>query len=797
MKSVHTLYGCLLFVLLLLSISCGSRRAAETAKTPRSPVVPVPESPYGPGEHRTSLADFPPYFDRIRGGEAALALRENRLEEAIALFDEIHSTTSDIIITPRARFVAAYLAEALGDDERALKELPPLAVALPQLADLAHERAARAAIRLGKGDRAIALLERIDGSSTLAPEAALLRADALRIQGKAREAAAAYQQYLDRFPRGRDRQEAGSRFVSCTVESLPAAESTEAAAREALDMLNHLKAQHPTGYWTRQAEAHEDAIFEALGQKPVEYSPDRKAAIKAYEKALELKNKLDHKAAENAYDRVLRLARIDSELNCRAQFERAVVVANQREYERAGALFERTVEVCDDPNYRIRALYRGAKAYQSADHLRDAIRMFNRVETEFSTHSYADDARLRGAKCYLDLGLRDTFAEMLSSLPELYPSGDMRAEALWTLAHDAIEHGEWDEARGTLLRYHELFPNETGWYAAGRSAYWLGRVEELIGDVDKAKERYEHVIATTPLSYYMVLAYNRLTAIARTEAEALLASLAPKGGDGALRFDRSLLREFPKLATGIELTMLGLLGPAKRELDALLKTVDLPPEVHWVVAQLQESAGDFATSRETASKTDTAWMKRYPSGENQTPWTIAYPTAFEDEVTKAAEENSIPAPLIWAVMREESGFNPRIESWANAIGLMQLILPTARSMGKARGIQVNRRTLRKPDVNISLGTAYLSYLEELFGNNPVLIVAGYNAGEGAVARWLKENGSEQIDLFIERIPYDQTRGYTKRVLSTYATYHFLYGDKREILPLPMTLPASSEEDASR
>jgi soluble lytic murein transglycosylase len=497
-----------------------------------------------------------------------------------------------------------------------------------------------------------------------------------------------------------------------------------------------------------------------------------------------MKNEL----AEKAYRRVIRLSREDSALTCRARFGRAQVVARQRDFDRAASLFDETAKTCRDPNLRVRSLYRGAKAYYSADMHEEAIRMFGEVESAFGSHSFADDARLRAAKCYLDLENREKFTELLLSLPELYPGGDMRAEALWTLAHDAIVRKQLVEARDALLKYFELFPIEEGWYAAGRSGYWLGRVEELIGTMDSAKERYEHVISTTPLSFYMILAYNRLTALDGKRAEALLAALAPKGGDAPMRFAKTLLDDFPSLATGVELQRLGLLEVAKTVFDHLFRRTDLPADTHWVVAQIQRQSGDYHESRQTAALADSTWKERYPAGGDLSPWALAYPMVFENEVLGAAETNGISSHLIWAVMREESGFDPKIESWANAIGLMQLILPTARSMGKTLGIRVNRRTLRRPDVNISLGTAYLKHLGGLFNGHPVLTVAGYNAGEGAVARWLQEAASKDIDVFVEQIPYEQTRGYTKRVLSTYATYHFLYGEGRKVLDLPMTLP---------
>ena len=103
-------------------------------------------------------------------------------------------------------------------------------------------------------------------------------------------------------------------------------------------------------------------------------------------------------------------------------------------------------------------------------------------------------------------------------------------------------------------------------------------------------------------------------------------------------------------------------------------------------------------------------------------------------------------------------------------------------------MRLTRPMLNNPEVNIKLGATYLGYLSEMYDSHPALVIAGYNAGEGAVARWVREHPGADLDYFIERIPFSQTRGYTKRVLATYATYDFLYGMSDPVLTLEMTLP---------
>ncbi len=732
-----------------------------------------------------SPSELEPYFVGLRGLEASDALADDRLVEALRMYDEISNQVSDIEITPRARFMAAYLAGVLGNYDRALRELPGLAEELPLLANLARERAAFAAYKLGVYERAINLAALVEDGSSYAADAHLLRADAQRATGQVTEAIESYEGYLKGWPSGARRLEVQRRLIGCLAHQVECGHRD--LAEEALGRLERMRAQAPADRWTIAAGAYEKTLLRAAGRKVPRQRNETRAAHAVYEKATKLMQKKRNVEAERTFARVIRLARVNGELSCRARYNQAVVIAYQRDHERAALIFDGVAEDCRKPNIRVRSLYRGAKAYFAAGRYHDAIRLFGEVETDFGSHSLADDARLHGARCYLELGDRDTFTEKLESLPQLYPSGDMRPEAFWMLAKEWIVKNDLVAARDVLTRYYTQFPRERGWYAAGRSGYWLARAEELLGNTSVAQMRYEQVVAGFPLTFYMVLSYNRLAALRGERVKEIFGNFNPKGGAGQIRFSRSLLEDFPSLAAGIELYRLGLSKQALRAFDHLLSGPDLPPEIYWLTAAILRDAGQFHKAGQVASHAGKGWKQRYPVGYDFSYWNIAYPVAYEDQVLQASRESDIPPELVWAVMREESGFDPQVESWANAIGLMQLILPTARRVGKNLGIRVNRRTLRRPSVNIALGSAYLAHLKGKFKGHPVLMIAGYNAGEGAVERWLKERPGVDLDLFVEEIPYSQTRGYTKRVIATLATYLFLYRENSHMLELDLTL----------
>jgi len=137
-------------------------------------------------------------------------------------------------------------------------------------------------------------------------------------------------------------------------------------------------------------------------------------------------------------------------------------------------------------------------------------------------------------------------------------------------------------------------------------------------------------------------------------------------------------------------------------------------------------------------------------------------------------------------MREESAFDPNAVSPAKAFGLMQLIVPTARKVAKDVGLACDETLLARPDTNIALGCRFLADLRAKFPANPHLAVSAYNAGPGAPVRWVAARESDDFDLWVEQIPYEETRRYTKRVLASYAAYSFLY--EREGLDAALRMP---------
>lgn len=150
---------------------------------------------------------------------------------------------------------------------------------------------------------------------------------------------------------------------------------------------------------------------------------------------------------------------------------------------------------------------------------------------------------------------------------------------------------------------------------------------------------------------------------------------------------------------------------------------------------------------------------------------VRFPAPQSQLFNEHAELRNLDFPWVLSIARQESAFNPQARSHAGAKGLMQLMPATARQTARQYRIPYRRESeLYKPEVNISLGTAHLAWLSKRFENSKIYATAAYNAGSTPVRRWLNDRGHLPLDIWIETIPYDETRRYVQNVLAFMVIY---------------------------
>ena len=156
---------------------------------------------------------------------------------------------------------------------------------------------------------------------------------------------------------------------------------------------------------------------------------------------------------------------------------------------------------------------------------------------------------------------------------------------------------------------------------------------------------------------------------------------------------------------------------------------------------------------------------------------LRFPILFKETVEKSARQNALPFAMVYGIIRQESVFKASAVSPAGAIGLMQLMPGTGRQLARQAGDRwQSNKSLYDPKKNVRYGTLYLNNLLERFGENMTLAIAGYNAGPRMVSKWLPNHNKIAADLWIDSIPFRETRRYVRYVLG----YAMVYQNRLEV-----------------
>ena len=151
-----------------------------------------------------------------------------------------------------------------------------------------------------------------------------------------------------------------------------------------------------------------------------------------------------------------------------------------------------------------------------------------------------------------------------------------------------------------------------------------------------------------------------------------------------------------------------------------------------------------------------------------------YPKQYSKYVEKYAKENDIDPLLIYSIIKTESNFNEKAKSKSEAVGLMQIMLPTAQDVGKSLETQeITEESLYNPEINIKIGIKYFKNLIEKYGNYNLAIIA-YNAGMGNLDKWLEQKIIDEDGKNLEDIPFNETKNYVYKILKNYEIYKEIY-----------------------
>ena len=322
--------------------------------------------------------------------------------------------------------------------------------------------------------------------------------------------------------------------------------------------------------------------------------------------------------------------------------------------------------------------------------------------------------------------------------------------------YSAMRDQDWDTAQEWLERLTLGQQHTPQW------RYWRGRVLEAMGHLEEARAIY--LLNGDEREYYSFLAADRA-------GHRYQFSHAP------LIYKQSELADVEAL-------------PAiqrARELYAIKRTVDARREWNYAIKRMPHPQ-----LLKAAKLADTwGWHDRAITTLAEAKYwddlELRFPLAHQQEVLNQAARQQINPAWAYAIIRQESAFTADARSHAGALGLMQLLPRTARDM--ARSLRVSKprkRDILKIDTNIQLGVGYLKKVQDRYQGHPVLATAAYNAGPSNVKRWLPENGTVAADVWIETVPFKETRDYLKRVLTYTVIYEQRLGQQPKSLLERMT-----------
>jgi len=770
--------------LCVLLVACEARQEPEgrVAKAPPfriapsalSTPVPVQSAPF-------SLSDFRPLLTTpgLSGVAAALVLgTPAAAPRELSIWLEKNPPAAGERF--RYDFLLARLHEQAGELAPALLDYGRVSQGTSPLVDYARVGEARALLALGRAKEVVARTAAVPDSEPVARSKWPVLAEAARVQGDRSAAIAAYRQVLRTLPASTERAESQLRLAAILLDtSTPAKDDGSALILEALALSrripNEPNAQRLTLQSAQALEARALALLpEAL--RAQHHDRDPAEQLERVRALLDARRFTEGEQAAEQTLAALPAAERAGSVGCEVQFLSGKALVAKRAYARAGEVFEALLGLCQDPELRARAQFMAGKAAASDGQHMLAIKRFAALEQEAPKNSLADDARLYGALAYLELGVEARFTELLSALPDDYPDGDMVPEGSFRLALRRLDKQDFQGAARVLER---VLSNKFSLAAraadfAGRERYFHARALAATGEAERALGEYESLIRDLPLSYYMLSAYSALYAAAPERARAVLAAALAAVPSGPVVVTNR--PEFSGLGftRALELFGVGDLENGARELDALGLADSSRPELLWGLSKLYAEAGSVKLSHAAARRALSAAPSTWPAAAWLDAWKLAYPAPFQQIVLREAKRTGQNSALIYAIMREESAFDPDAESLADAYGLMQLIVPTAKSIARPLGLPSDRASLKRPSVNIALGTGELARLANAFPENALLAIPAYNAGPGNPKRWLRERPNADFDLWVELIPYVETRRYVKRVLSSRAAYAFLY-----------------------
>ncbi|MBI5495345.1 MAG: transglycosylase SLT domain-containing protein [Deltaproteobacteria bacterium] len=451
----------------------------------------------------------------------------------------------------------------------------------------------------------------------------------------------------------------------------------------------------------------------------------------------------------------------ERELACRTAFSVGKALRQVRRPEDGEHVLQAVAAQC--PALAERARYLQARATMAIPGASArAVETWLRLAALHPTSTLADDALLLAGEVAWRAGNPDDARRYWERLLKDFPAGDMAGNAAWWLAWTDYEAGRTTAARARL----EALAGSKEAMMSRRARYWLARLAEGPARFDALTS----LVRDEPMSVE--------AALARGWLQDAGAPLPLRPALPVPPLPRVEPTSPPALHAGLALYAVGL----DEDAASFLRLALADPTSEITAAHALVQAGDAPAASRHLRRSRARELSGAPRPDDATLWRAAYPRAHADALSGAAATAGVPGPLLLALAREESAFDPRARSPSGAVGLLQLLPATAVTEAMTLDIMLdNELALMDPALNARIGASYLARVIRICRGSVPVGLAGYNAGPGNARAWLLKDPDVPLDLFLERIPVVETRDYVRRVLDTMAVYAAMEG-------APLVLP---------
>ena len=474
-----------------------------------------------------------------------------------------------------------------------------------------------------------------------------------------------------------------------------------------------------------------------------------------------------------------------------ARYYRAVALMHTQAFVGAAAQFESFVNKHPSDKRVGAAVLLEGQCLSQAGQPASAAALLEAFAQQHSSDPLAPQALANAIDAFQQANDSAGVATVANQLESAYPSSPYAAQADFIQGWAAYEQLDfaaaataWQRVLNTAATNPESSP----------ALLWLGKLDQKAGNLTAAKQAFTLAWQANPGDYYAFRARDLANSSSAVNEYSLTMPSATELTSERTTFEAWLAdwtktspadRKLPYLGAPVAQTST---LERIRALDNVGLTTDVQNEYQQAYAQFGNDPRSLYALADTMSQigwtpqslTAAYQLLMISPAPNafQSPLflqRLVYPLPYQDLIVSEAQKNGVDPLLLVSLIRQESMFKTHATSPANAIGLTQFMPTTAQGVAASVGLSsFTISDLYLPSIAIKLGAVYLSSQIRAFGGNPFIALAAYNAGGGNVNSWLSDNPHGDLDLFVQEIPFNETREYVKNIYRFYEEYQLLY-----------------------